>query len=79
MEKALQNQIVAKLEKLPRTKIIEVMDFIDFLLSRKSTVKEEPIEATDKEILRAAEAGGSLDFYYDSSQDVYTLEDGEPL
>lgn len=76
---ALRNQIVAKLEQLPRYKIIEVLDFIEFILAKSSPEKAGVVEATDPEILRAIERGGSLDFYYDDSQDIYTLEDGEPL
>ena len=79
MEAALKSQIITKLNQLPKGRIIEVLDFVEFILAKVSVEKAKPLEATDKEILRAIEASGSLDFYYDDSQDVYTLEDGEPL
>lgn len=74
----LKNQIITKLEQLPRNKIPEVLDFIEFILAKSSLEKTGVIEATDKDILRAIETDGSLDFYFDNSQDIYTLEDGEP-
>jgi hypothetical protein len=79
MEAALKSHIITKLEQLPKGKILEVLDFVEFILAKAAVEKAKPLEATDKEILRAIEASGSLDFYYDDSQDVYTLEDGEPL
>jgi hypothetical protein len=79
MEAALRSQIITKLEQLPKGRILEVLDFVDFILAKTSREKIKPIEATDQEILHAIEASGSLDFYYDNSQDVYTLEDGEPI
>ncbi len=79
MEAVLKNQIITKLEQLPKGRILEVLDFVEFILAKASVEKAKPLEATDREILRASEANGSLDFYYDDSQDVYTLEDGEPL
>lgn len=79
MELYLKEQLVAKIAKLPEGKIQEVLDFVDFLLSKSSKKKSQPNDASDQEILGAIEDSGSLDFYYDVSQDVYTLEDGEPL
>lgn len=79
MEAALKNQIMTRLEQLPKGRIFEVLDFVEFILFKASNGKTKPVEAADKEILRAIEASGSLDFYYDASQDVYTLEDGKPL
>ncbi|MDZ7304595.1 MAG: DUF2281 domain-containing protein [candidate division KSB1 bacterium] len=79
MEAALRNQIITRLEQLPKGRILEVLDFVEFILTKTANEKIKAVEATDKEILRAIEASGSLDFYYDDSQDVYTLEDGEPL
>lgn len=76
---ALKNQIIKKIEMLPEGKMLEVMDFVDFILTKSSHPKAKPIEASDAEMLRAIEASGSLNFYYDDSQDVYTLHDGEPL
>lgn len=79
MEVALKNQIITKLEQLPKGRMLEVLDFIEFILTKTASEKAITVEATDKEILRAIEASGSLEFYYKDSQDVYTLEDGEPL
>ncbi len=79
MQLYLKEQLVAKIAKLPEGKIQEVLDFVDFLLSKSSKKKSHSNDASDQEILGAIEASGSLDFYYDVSQDVYTLEDGEPL
>lgn len=79
MEAVLKNQIITKLDQLPKDRIIEVLDFVEFILAKAVVKKVKPLEATDIEILRAIEANGSLNFYYDDSQDVYTLEDGEPL
>lgn len=77
METTLKHQIIAKLEKLPRGRVLEVLDFIEFLSIK--TRQKNIVEATDKEILHAIESSGSLNFYYDDSQDVYTMDDGEPL
>ncbi|GEM_PF-2430674 len=79
METALKNQIIIKLDQLPKGRVFEVLDFVEFIIFKTSNGKTKPVEAADQEILRAIEASGSLDFYYDDSQDVYTLEDGEPL
>ena len=77
METALKNHIITKLEQLPQDRILEVLDFIEFILSKTTREKAKMVDASDKEILRAIEASGSLDFYYDDAQNVYTLEDGE--
>jgi len=37
------------------------------------------MEMSDAEVLLAAERTGSFDFLNDSSEDIYTLEEGEPL
>jgi len=36
-------------------------------------------EATDKEILRFAEQSGQVDFLDEPEEDIYGLDDGEPL
>jgi len=77
MEAALKKEVLEKLEGLPKSKIRQVLDFIDFLKMKNRQARTT--EATDKEVLMAIENSGSLDFYYDDTQDVYTLEDGEPL
>lgn len=79
MEAALQSRILRKLEQLPKGKMLQVLDYVEFILIKTTLEKNKPSEATDKEILRAIEASGALDFYYDESQEVYTLEDREPL
>lgn len=79
MEATLKKQIINKLEKLPNDRIPQVLDFIEFILAKYSNESTQIIEATDKDIIRTLEDSGSLDFYYDDTQNVYTLEDGEPL
>ncbi len=79
MEAALKSQVITKLEQLPKGRIIEVLDFIEFILTKSSSRNSKAAEATDQETLRAIEASGSLDFYYADSQNVYTLQDGDPL
>lgn len=79
MEAALKSQVLTKLEQLPKGRIIEVLDFIEFILAKSSSQSFKVAEASDQEVLRAIEASGSLDFYYNDSQNVYTLQDGEPI
>jgi len=79
MKTALKSQIIGKIERLPQDRMIEVLDFVEFILIKTSRQKTRPVEATDAEMLRTIETSGSLDFYYDESQEVYTLEDGEPI
>lgn len=79
MKTALKSQIIGKIERLPQDRMIEVLDFVEFTLIKTSRPKAKPVEATDAEVLRAIETSGSLDFYYDESQDIYSLEDGEPI
>lgn len=79
MEASMKKQIINKLEQLPKDRIPEVLNFIEFILTKYSNEKTTVIEATDKDIVRAIEDNGSLDFYYDDTQNIYTLEDGEPL
>lgn len=79
MEATLKSQVLAKLEQLPKGRIIEVLDFIEFILAKSSSQSFRVAEALDQEVLRGIEASGSLDFYYNESQNVYTLQDGEPI
>jgi len=79
MKTVLKSQIISKIERLPQDRMIEVLDFVEFILSKAARQKMNPVEATDAEVLRAIETSGALDFYYVESQDVYTLEDGEPI
>ena len=79
MKTALKSQIISKIERLPQDRMIEVLDFVEFILIKTTRQKTKPAEATDAEVLRAIETSGALDFYYDDSQDVYSLEDGEPI
>lgn len=79
METALKSRILTRLEQLPQDRVLEVLNFVEFILAKARLEQAKPTEATDKEILRAIEASGALDFYYDDSQDVYSLQDGEPL
>ena len=79
METTLRDQIMFKLEGLPRNRLLQILDFIEFITLKAKRTHTKTNEATDNEILSAIENSGSLDFYYDDSQDVYTMEDGEPL
>jgi len=79
MKTALKSQLISKIERLPQDRMIEVLDFVEFILIKTTRQKTKPVEATDVEVLRTIETSGALDFYYDESQDVYTLEDGEPI
>lgn len=79
MEAALKKHILKKIEQLPEDRMLEVLDFIEFMLAKTSGERMALVEATDKDILLAIEASGSLEHYYDDSQDIYTLDDGEPL
>lgn len=36
-------------------------------------------EMSDEEVLLVAEQSGSFDFLNDPSEDIYTLQDGEPI
>ncbi len=42
-------------------------------------IERLPTEASDEELLRFAEKAGEFDFLADESEDIYTLEDGEPV
>ena len=79
MKAKLKSQIMSTIERLPEERVIEVLHFVEFILVKSSRQKVKVAEATDAEVLRAIEASGALDFYYDDPQDVYTLEDGKPL
>ncbi|MFQ5651737.1 MAG: DUF2281 domain-containing protein [bacterium] len=76
---ALREQILTRLEELPEDRLLEVLDFVEFIRMKTRRKGKKTQEATDNEILANIATSGSLDFYYDDSQDVYTLEDGEPL
>jgi len=79
MKTAVKSQSISKIARLPQDRMIEVLEFGEFILSKAARQKMNPAEATDAEVLRAIETSGSLNFYYDESQDVYTLEDGKPI
>ena len=71
-------QITKKLEHLPPDKLIIISEFIEFI-EQKARRASEFTEMSDAEVLLVAERTGSFDFLNDSSEDIYTLEDGEPL
>lgn len=68
-------QITQKLEHLPTEKLVIISEFIE----QKARSSRQFTEMSDAEVLLAAEQTGSFDFLNDSSEDIYTLEDGEPL
>jgi len=71
-------QITKKLENLPHDKLVIISEFIEFV-EQKARHFPQFTEISDAEVLLAAEQTGSFDFLNDSSEDIYTLEDGEPL
>jgi len=71
-------QITKKLEHLPPDKLIIISEFIEFI-EQKTRQIHAYTEMSDKEVLLAAEKTGSFDFWNDPIEDIYTLEDGEPL
>jgi hypothetical protein len=79
MKAKLKSQLMRKIERLPEERVIEVLHFVEFILVKSSGPKAKVSEATDAEVLNAIEASGALDFYYNDSQDVYTLKDGKPI
>ncbi len=79
MKAKLKNHMLRKIERLPEERVIAVLHFVDFNLVKSSGQKAKVAEATDAEVLRAIEIGDTLDFYYDDSQEVYTLDDGKLL
>ncbi len=38
-----------------------------------------PADPTPEQVMRLVETSGTLDFWEDPGEDIYTLEDGEPL
>lgn len=38
-----------------------------------------PSDPTSDQLMRIVEVSGSLDFWDDPSEDIYTLEDGDPV
>ncbi|MEW6200723.1 MAG: hypothetical protein AB1546_02020 [bacterium] len=71
-------KIAEKLKNLPPDKVKVIIEFIDFI-EQKMGNSSSHVEIDDAEMLIVAEKTGSFDFLTDSSEDIYTLEDGEPL
>ena len=63
-------EITKKLEHLSSEKLLVVFKFIDFL---------EQNEMSEDEVILAAEKAGTFDYLKDPKNDIYTLDDGEPL
>lgn len=42
-------------------------------------VSNAPEDPTTEQMMRAVELSGALDFWDDEGEDIYTLEDGEPV
>ncbi len=72
------NEITEKIKKLPKDKLVIVSEFIDFIEYRVNKSGKDS-EMSDCELIIAAEHTGSFDFLNESSEDIYTLNDGEPL
>ena len=72
------NEIARKIGRLPKDKFITVCEFIDFIEHRVRQ-SEKNSEMSDYEVLVAVEKTGSFDFLHEPSEDIYTLNDGEPL
>ncbi len=71
-------KISVKLDRLSSEKLLLVYQFIELIEQKfRRFCKSE--EMDDAEILLAAEQTGSFDFLHEPSEDIYTLEDGEPL
>ena len=71
-------QITKKLKNLPPDKLVIISEFIDFI-GQKTKDSLQISEMNDAEVLIAAERTGSFEFLNDSSENIYTLDDGEPL
>ncbi|MEQ8190292.1 MAG: hypothetical protein ABRQ39_20155 [Candidatus Eremiobacterota bacterium] len=71
-------EITKKLEHLPSDKLLVIFEFIDFL-EQKGKKSIYYNEMSNMEIIIAAEKTGSFDYLNDPSNDIYTIEDGEPL
>jgi hypothetical protein len=72
------NEITKKIEHLPKDQLVIVSEFVNFIRYR-TNISRKDSEMNDYEILIAAERTGSFDFLHESSEDIYTLNDGEPL
>jgi len=71
-------EITKKLEHLSYDKLLVVFEFVDFIEQKE----KQPLhvnEMSDLEVIIAAEKTGSFHDLNDPSNDIYTLEDGEPL
>jgi hypothetical protein len=71
-------EITKKLEHLPSDKLLVVLEFIDFI-EQKEKKSLQVNEMSDIEVIIAAEKTGAFDYLNDSSNDIYSLDDGEPL
>ncbi|HAO20649.1 MAG TPA: hypothetical protein DCQ37_09380 [Desulfobacteraceae bacterium] len=71
-------KISVKLNRLSSDKLLLVYQFIEFIEQKLRRFRKSE-EMDDAEILFAAEQTGSFDFLHEPSEDIYTLEDGEPL
>ncbi|TES92557.1 MAG: hypothetical protein E3J87_05050 [Candidatus Cloacimonadota bacterium] len=71
-------KIAKKLKHLPPDKLIIISEFVEFL-EQKAKRTSHFTEMSNREVLLVAEQTGSFEFLNDASEDIYTLEDGEPL
>jgi len=71
-------EITKKLEGLSSDKLLVVFEFVDFI-EQKEKKSLSVNEMTDTDVIVAAEKTGSFDCLNDPSNDIYSLDDGEPL
>ena len=73
----IQAQVVGNNALLSRPDFERLLE-----IARRSEEIHLELEADDLptvEIMRLAEAGGSLDFWQDSAENIYSATDGEPV
>lgn len=47
--------------------------------TKPTVFSNEPVEPDTRQMMRLVEFSGSLGFWDDPAEDVYTLDDGEPV
>lgn len=62
---------------LPRQELEQLVQ-----LARRSeqvALQAQPADVSTRDWMRLAEGGGAFDFWHEPGEDIYTLDDGEPL
>ena len=73
----IQAQIVGDNALVPRTDFERLVE-----IARRSEAIEVQVGPDDlptTDIMRLAEQGGAFQFWLDAGEDIYSLEDGEPV